>query len=125
MIRMKLFVLRLLVVSGLLFATAPFTHAEDLNAIRGRMEQRVSQIDALKTRGVLGENNRGYLEVRSGDDQGVAAIENADRAAVYGTLAKKTGVTSDAVGKARARKIAAASAKGVWVQAENGQWVQK
>lgn len=116
---------RLLAVAGVLLLAAPLAHAQDLNALRGRMEQRVSQIDALKTQGILGENNRGYLEVRSGDDNGVAAAENADRAVVYAALAQKTGATSDAVGKARARKIAAASAKGVWIQAEDGQWAKK
>jgi uncharacterized protein YdbL (DUF1318 family) len=117
MIHMKTHLLRLFFVSVLLLVTAPLTQAQDLGAIRSRMEQRVGQIDTLKTSGVLGENNRGFLEVRSGDDQGVAAAENADRAAVYAALAKKTGATADSVGKARAKQIAGASAKGVWVQA--------
>lgn len=116
---------RLLVVSGLLLVAAPFTHAEDLGTVRDRMEQRVSRIDALKTQGVLGENNRGFLDVRSGDDQGVAAAENADRASVYEALARKTGATPEAVGKARAKKIAASSAKGVWLQSEDGRWFKK
>ena len=89
------------------------------------MEKRIGQIDTLKTQGVLGEDNRGFLSVRSGDDQGVAAAENADRAAVYAAIAQKAGSSADAVGKARAKQIAAASAKGVWVQAENGQWAKK
>lgn len=122
---MKPYSLRLLLLSGLLLAAVPLTHAQDLGAIRDRMEQRVSQIDTLKTQGILGENNLGFLDVRSGDDQGVAAAENADRSAVYEALAKKTGTTAEAVGKARARRIAASSAKGVWVQAENGQWSKK
>jgi uncharacterized protein len=122
---MKTRLLRLLFVSVLLLGGLPLTQAQDFGAIRARMEQRISQIDALKTSGVLGENNRGFLEVRSGDDQGVAAAENADRAAVYAALAKKTGATADSVGKARAKQIAGASAKGVWVQAENGQWAKK
>ncbi|CAM3082510.1 YdbL family protein [Rariglobus hedericola] len=122
---MKTLFTRLLFVSALLLAAAPLTQAQDLNALRGRMEKRISSIDALKTQGVLGENNRGFLEVRSGDDQGVAAAENADRSVVYAAIAQKTGSTADAVGKARAKQIAGASAKGVWVQAENGSWAQK
>ncbi|MDF3059875.1 MAG: hypothetical protein K0R17_4090 [Rariglobus sp.] len=122
---MKTLFLRILFVSSLLLASAPLTQAQDLGSIRARMEQRIGQIDALKTQGILGENNRGLLEVRSGDDQGVAAAENADRAVVYAALAKKTGATPDAVGKARAKQIAAASAKGVWVQGENGEWTKK
>lgn len=118
--------LRFFFAAALLALAAPLvSHAQDLDALRSRMEQRVSQIDALKTAGVLGENNRGFLEVRSGDDRGIAAAENADRAAVYAALAQRTGATAEAVGRARARQIAAASAKGVWVQAENGQWAKK
>lgn len=122
---MKTLLLRFLFSALLLLAAAPLAQAEDMGAIRSRMEKRVTQIDTLKTQGVLGENNRGFLEVRSGNDSGVAAAENADRAAVYAEIAKKTGATADAVGRARARQLSAASAKGVWVQADNGQWSQK
>lgn len=121
---MKTLFFRLLFVSILLFG-ATVVRAEDLGAVRGRMEKRISQIDALKTAGVLGEDNRGFLDVRGGNDGGVAAAENADRATVYAALAQKTGATADAVGKARARQIAAGSAAGVWLQRENGQWYKK
>jgi len=121
---MKSLFFRLLFVSALLFG-ATVVRAEDLGAVRGRMEQRVSKIDALKTSGVLGEDNRGFLVVRAGSDGGVAAAENADRATVYAVLAQKTGATADAVGKARARQIADGSAKGVWLQRENGEWYKK
>jgi len=122
---MKKLLLRFLFVSVLLLGVAPLTHAQDLGAIRSRMEKRIGQIDTLKTQGVLGEDNHGFLSVRSGNDQGVAAAENADRTVVYDAIAKKTGTTADLVGKARAKQIAAASAKGVWIQAENGQWAKK
>jgi len=39
-------------------------HAQDMNAVRQRMEQRLSSLDALKDKGLVGENNRGYLEAR-------------------------------------------------------------
>ncbi|MFA6962055.1 MAG: DUF1318 domain-containing protein [Opitutaceae bacterium] len=122
---MKKSIFSFLFIAVLTLGVAPLTHAQDLGAIRSRMEQRISSIDTLKTQGVLGEDNRGFLDVRSGDDKGVAAAENADRAAVYAAIAKKAGTSADAVGKARAKQIASASAKGVWVQAENGQWAKK
>ena len=121
---MKTLFFRLLFVSALLFGTT-VVRADDLGTVRARMEKRVPQIDTLKTSGVLGEDNRGFLAVRSGNDGGVAAAENVDRAAVYAALAQKTGATADAVGKARARQIAAGSAKGVWLQRENGEWYKK
>lgn len=122
---MKNSFLRFLLVSVLLLAAAPLTQAQDLGALRTRMEKRVSQIDALKLAGVLGENNRGFLEVRAGNDEGVAAAENADRTVVYAAIAKQAGASAEAVGKARAKKLVEGSAKGVWVQAENGQWAKK
>ncbi len=121
---MKTLFFRLLFVSALFFATSA-VRAEDMGVVRGRMEQRVSRIDALKTSGVLGEDNRGFLAVRSGSDGGIAAAENADRATVYAVLGQKTGATADAVGKARARQIAAGSAAGVWLQRGNGEWYKK
>lgn len=117
--------IRLLITSIALLAAAPLAKADDLRAARARIEQRVGEIDALKQKGVLGENNRGFLEVRSGDDGGVAAAENADRALVYAALARQTGATAEAVGRARAKRIAANSAPGVWVQAEDGKWSKK
>lgn len=98
--------------------------AEDLGAVRGRMDQRLAQVDALKAQGAVGENNRGFLEIRGagGDAGAVVAAENKDREIVYTALAQKTGSSSDKVGRARARQIAQHSRSGVWVQDEAGNW---
>ena len=119
--------LRLFLICTALFSSSLATRAEDLAAIRARMEQRISQIDELKTQGSLGENNRGFLEVRaaSGEAESVASAENTDRTAVYAALAERTGASADAVGRARAKQIAANSAPGVWLQRENGEWYKK
>jgi len=102
--------------------------AESAAAIRGRMEQRLPQIDALKAQEFLGENNRGFLEERKsgGANAGtVVADENRDRGEVYALLAQQTGATPDSVGKARAKQIATNSRAGVWVQDESGAWKKK
>ena len=102
--------------------------AENLGAVKQRMDQRVPAIDTLKQRGAVGENNQGLLEARgalaAGEAAGVAA-ENADRQAVYAALAAQTGSTADAVGRKRAARIAAASTPGVWLQDEAGRWYRK
>lgn len=101
--------------------------AEDLNAVKARMSQRLSKLDQLKASGVLGENNRGMVELR-GDDAAagdVMAEENRDRGIVYAELAKQTGTSAEQVGRARARQIAASSAAGVWLQKPDGSWYQK
>ncbi len=101
--------------------------AEDLGAVKARMNQRLSQVDQLKASGAIGENNRGFLEVRDGggDAASVVSAENGDREAVYGAIAKQTGSTAEQVGKARARQIAANSAAGVWLQRDDGNWYKK
>ena len=119
--------LRLLFLCLALAGLTVASRAEDLGAIRARMEKRIPQIDALKTQGAVGENNRGLLEVRAAapDADTTVAAENADRSAVYSALAQKAGATPDTVGKARAKQIAVNSAPGVWLQRESGDWYKK
>lgn len=124
---MKTLLLRLFCVLGLALGSASGLAAQDLGSIKQRMEQRIAVIDALKVEGALGESSRGFVEVRveKGDAKAVAAAENADRAAVYDAIARKTGSTAEAVGAARAKQIAAASKPGVWLQREDGGWYKK
>ncbi|MBI3886481.1 MAG: YdbL family protein [Opitutae bacterium] len=122
---MKARLLPLLAVLGLFAVTALAETAADL---RQRMEQRLPQIDALKASEVLGENNRGFLELRQSGTPAASELvrdENRDREAVYAEIGQQTGAAPDAVGRARARQIAANSRRGVWVQTEQGTWVKK
>ncbi len=111
---------------GALFATTA-VFAESARDIQHRMAQRLAQVDDLKARGAVGENNRGLLEVRDGGGNAatVVADENRDREAVYALIARETGSSADAVGRARAKQIAASSRGGVWVQDETGAWKKK
>jgi uncharacterized protein len=114
-------------LAALCLLAAP-AFAESAAAIRGRMEQRLPQIDTLKAQEVLGENNRGFLEERKSGVAGAGAVvsdENRDREAVYALLAQQTGATADSVGRTRAKQISANSRSGVWVQDESGQWKKK
>ena len=121
---------RLFLVCAALFAlsaTAVPVHAQSAGEIRSKMAQRLPQLDDLKTKGAIGENNRGFVEVRAaqGNAAQVVAEENRDREAVYALIAKDTGATADAVGRARAKQIATQSKSGVWLQRESGEWYQK
>jgi uncharacterized protein YdbL (DUF1318 family) len=102
-------------------------YAQDLGAVKARMSQRLRQLDELKSKGAIGENNRGFVEARAADAAAgpVISSENADREVVYAALAKQTGSSADQVGRARAKQIAAGSAAGVWVQKEDGTWQKK
>jgi hypothetical protein len=127
---MKTFWIRALFTLALLVlpAALPGLRAEDLGAIKQRLAQRMPAIDALKERGVVGENNRGFLEARgalSAENTKVMSAQNADRSAAYGALAQQTGSSPDQVGRARAKKIAEKSNAGVWLQDEGGRWYRK
>jgi uncharacterized protein YdbL (DUF1318 family) len=127
---MKNLFLRILFVALTLAlpAAATLRAADDLGALKSRMIARVSKVDDAKAKGLIGENNRGLLELRGAGGADIAALvadENKDRSTVYDALAKQTGSTADAVGKARAKQIADGSAPGVWVQKEDGSWVRK
>ena len=125
---MKIYFFRLL---ALLVAfspgvAAPSARAQDLGAVKSRMAQRLSQLDQLKSKGAIGENNRGLVEARGADAAAaVIAAENGDREIVYAALAKQTGTSAEQVGRTRAKQIAAGSAGGVWVQKEDGTWQKK
>lgn len=104
------------------------THAQDLAALRTRMDQRLPAILALKDKQVIGENNRGFLEVRgaaANDAQQVVSEENSDRRKVYAALAGQTGSTADEVGKQRAQQLASLAKRGHWIQESSGDWRQK
>lgn len=119
---------RLLALLALLCLIVASIHAEGADAIKQRMDQRLPRIDALKETQVVGENIRGYVEVRgsaSADDQQVVNAENRDRAAIYEIIAREAGSTAEAVGRARANKIAETSRPGVWLQDEAGRWYRK
>ncbi|MDQ5977885.1 MAG: uncharacterized protein QG602_857 [Verrucomicrobiota bacterium] len=119
---------RLLSCLALVTLSTVVAHADSAADIRRRMEQRLPAIDALKAEGAVGENNRGFLEVPPAGKASPGAViadENRDRETVYALIAKQTGATADAVGKARARQIATGSKSGVWIQDEAGQWKKK
>ncbi len=126
---MKISLFRLLSLVALFALGLPATvaHAQDLGAVKARMAQRLPQVDQLKAKGAIGENNRGFVEARDADAAAGAVIssENSDRETVYAALAKQTGSAADKVGRARAKQIAAGSAAGVWVQKEDGSWQKK
>lgn len=125
---MKTILSRLLCLALLFAAPVAVTvRAQDLGAIKSSMAQRLPSIDALKSKGALGENNQGYLEVRASapEADSLAAAENKDRAVVYAAIAKQTNSTAAQVGQARARQLVAASAPGVWVQRDSGEWYRK
>ena len=95
--------------------------------IKARMKNRLPVIKKLKIEGIVGEDNKGYLQFVGGNKAkaDVVAAENKDRKTVYTAIAKKQGTTAELVGKRRALQIAKKAAPGEWVQDAGGNWIQK
>ena len=103
------------------------SNAYSSDSINQRMNYRLPIIKDLKARGIVGENNLGFLEF-IGDQKEKADVvkaENRDRKSVYDAIAKKQGTTAEVVGKHRAAQIAGKAPAGRMLQVANGKWSKK
>jgi hypothetical protein len=108
----------------IVFAAGAFPSAQEIQA---RMIARLPTIKALKDKGLVGENNKGFLEFigQQKEKQDVVTAENQDRQQVYEAIAKQQGTTVELVGQHRAIQIANKAQPGEWLQDANGKWYQK
>jgi uncharacterized protein YdbL (DUF1318 family) len=95
--------------------------------IKERMKQRLPVIKELKTKGIIGENNRGYLGFVGAEQaqEAVVAAENKDRKAIYTHFAKQQKTTVEFVEKVQAERKAQKAITGQFFQTQDGQWVKK
>jgi len=116
----------IVMIFGGIFASVS-SFAEDINAIKAEMEKRLPAIVELKSKGIVGEDNSGYLQFIGGkrEKEAVVQAENQDREKVYSAIAKKEGVSVNQVGQRRATQIAEKAKKGEWLQSQGGKWYQK
>lgn len=100
-----------------------------VKAAKGRMMARLRIILKLKAEGVVGENNRGYLELlRDRGNKGyrdVVSDENRDRRIIYQYIARTQGVSLKAVGRLRAKQIRERAPSGHWLEDDSGNWYKK
>ncbi len=112
-------------VAALLLLISPVVQA---GSVKERMKARAPAILKLKTQGLVGENNQGYLEVRGAADGKAASLvkaENEDRRMVYKAIAAKTGGSVEQVGQRAAAQRAERAGGGEWVQTPGGEWNRK
>jgi hypothetical protein len=97
------------------------------DAIKDRMLQRLPAIADLKTKGIIGEGNRGYLGYVTGNRvmEDVIAAENADRKTVYEIFAKQQNTSLDVVETVQGARKAEKANPGEFYQNREGQWVKK
>ena len=95
--------------------------------IKERMAGRIPAINVLKDQGAIGENNKGFLEYRTGSQPQpqLVADENKDRGLVYDAISKQQGAPAALVGERRANMIAENGQSGHWFQKADGSWYKK
>lgn len=95
--------------------------------IKERMKQRLPVIVDLKSKGIVGENNQGYLAFVTGQksQEALVASENKDRKAIYTHIAQQQNTSLDLVEKRRASTLSQRAAPGEFIQNANGAWIKK
>jgi uncharacterized protein YdbL (DUF1318 family) len=110
-------------------------------AIRKIIESRASRVSSLgkhKAAGVIGENNRGLVEIRNlealsdlkerAEAQRLVKAENADRDELFREIAaiKKVDLSQlDKIRETYAGTIREMARPGEWIQSPDGSWKQK
>ncbi len=117
----------LILITLLISFCLSFTSLAEAGGIKERMKARVPAINSLKTKGIIGETNKGFLEFRKdqASKQQLVSDENDDRRKVYKAIAKQQETDAKLVGSRRAKQIAAKAKPGTWLQDEGGNWYQK
>lgn len=131
--RYMISVFLLLSVCGMAFAQASYDIKEMTPAVTAALEARkarFAELKALKMQGVVGENNRGYVEALGPDASAASLVsaENKDRKAVYLAIVEQNGLGAGALNTVEnvfagvQRNKASAGEK---VQDEAGNWMTK
>jgi uncharacterized protein YdbL (DUF1318 family) len=107
--------------------TVGFIGFASAEGLKDRFLARSPVIGDLMDRRIVGENKSGFLEFVGGkkENQAVVDAENLDRQKLYSAIAKKRGLTPEAVGAQRALQIAKTAKPGVMLQDANGKWYKK
>lgn len=99
-------------------------------ALNSRRE-RYSTLAGLKKQGIVGENNRGYVEVlvgtNIGSEEGLVNAENRDRRIIYQAIAEQNNLAGAiaTIEKVFAEVQRNNAHPGEKIQTESGTWVTK
>lgn len=129
--RIGLSVFLLLSLSGVL-SGAQYEIKEMTPEVKAALENRrnrFEELQAFEARGVLGENNHGYIEVLEDDSRAraLAEAENKDRKLIYQTIEQQNNLTNalETIEKVFAEVQREKASPGKKIQLEDGRWVTK
>ena len=122
----------IVMLAGVCLAESKYSIKQMTPEVESALESRRSRYDQLadfKKRGMIGENNQGYVEFLQGDvdARALAEAENNDRRIIYRTIAEQNDL-KDAI--ATIEKIFAQVQRdkaqpGEKIQQEDGAWTSK
>jgi len=101
--------------------------------VKAALDNRRNRFDSLrqfKTKGLIGENNRGYVEVLQDNSEAksLAEAENKDRKFIYQTIVKQNNLPENALATIEevfAQVQRDKASQGDKIQQPNGQWITK
>lgn len=101
----------------------------EVSAALESRKSRYESLRELKSSGIIGENNKGYVEVLNdnGSAQSIVDAENKDRKTIYETIAKQNGLEGAlaTIEKVFAQVQRDKASAGDKIQQEDGSWTTK
>lgn len=118
---------QIFIITCLVFAFSSLVWARSLNEIKQSMIQRAPLIKQLKAKGIVGENNSGYLAFvgSAKANEAQVAAENKDRRAIYSYVAKKENASLSVVEKRQGARKAQKAKPGEFFQKPDGAWKKR
>ncbi|HNX80623.1 MAG TPA: DUF1318 domain-containing protein [Candidatus Omnitrophota bacterium] len=98
---------------------------QDVEAAALRRRDRLSNLEAYESKGVLGESKQGLVVIQSADKADTQAralveSENSDRLVIYQSVARKNGIPLADVQKMYAKKLQQNAPAGTPLETESG-----
>lgn len=129
---LKIFVTAAILVAGSTVYAVPYDIKHMTPEVQRALENRrdrFNELRDLKARGIVGENNHGYVELLQSDAAvaPLASAENFDRKIIYQTIAEQNGLQEqlDIIEKVFAQVQRDKAESGDRIQGDDGQWIQK
>lgn len=110
----------------------PYAYAQeglgaDVEQAALRRRDRLAALSSQESKGVVGENDAGQVEIRKSQaaDSSVRELvsaENADRLIIYKSIAKKNGTSLEDVQKLYAKKLQGSAPSGTPIEVASSNW---
>lgn len=122
----KRYKIQILLIICFVFAISSAS-ARSLNEVIQSMKQRAPAVKKLKSAGIVGENNKGYLSFigSAGGHKALVLKENKDRKATYKYIARKENTSLSVVEARNAKRKADKARSGEFFQNPSGSWIKK